>query len=192
MTDFIHETPPTEPSKPTEPEKPVSEKERQKRVYTYIAVLFTAAFLLILWSFLANHRSNQEVINELRGSTDLMQSTLEQNAELESEVRTLESEIEELQQTLADAQENAQAEAQANAELHNALNAMDWLIEIEQAYRAKNFTQARESIRAFEANELSQYLPAAPLHTDASGDDAPSPAERYQEIVTALFPNGIS
>ena len=66
MTDFIHEAPPPENSKPAAPEKPTSEKERQKRVYAYIAVLFTVAFILILWSFLANHRSNQQVIDQLK------------------------------------------------------------------------------------------------------------------------------
>ena len=66
MTDFIHEAPPPENPKPAAPEKPTSEKERQKRVYAYIAVLFTVAFILILWSFLANHRSNQQVIDQLK------------------------------------------------------------------------------------------------------------------------------
>lgn len=120
MTDFIHEAPAPEEKKPAVPEKPTSEKERQKRVYTYIAVLFTVAFLLILWSFLANHRSNQQVIQELRGSTDLMQSTLEQNALLEEEVRALESEVEELQRTVAQTQE-ALAEAQGEAEKYRTL-----------------------------------------------------------------------
>ena len=89
MTDFIHEAPPPENPKPAAPEKPTSEKERQKRVYAYIAVLFTVAFILILWSFLANHRSNQQVIDQLKGSTSMMQSTLEQNAKLEDEGKAL-------------------------------------------------------------------------------------------------------
>ena len=96
MTDFIHEAPPPENPKPAAPEKPTSEKERQKRVYAYIAVLFTVAFILILWSFLANHRSNQQVIDQLKGSTSMMQSTLEQNAKLEAEVKALETQVEEL------------------------------------------------------------------------------------------------
>ncbi len=119
MTDFIHEAPVPE-EKPTAPEKPTSEKERQKRVYIYVAVLFTMAFLLILWSFLANHRSNQQVISELRGSTDLVQSTIEQNMELEEEVRSLEQEVDELEKRLADAQ-SALTEALGEAEKYRAL-----------------------------------------------------------------------
>ena len=184
MTDFIHEAPPPEGKKPAPPEKPATERERQKRVYTYIAVLFTAAFLLILWSFLANHRSNQQVIDELRGSTDMMQSTLTRNAELEDEVKALEAQVKELEDAAAASKEAAEKSAAA-------LCAMDWLAEIEQAYSAGDYERARESVRAFEGNDLAQELPETALHTGTSGDDAPSPAERYEEIVNELFPNGV-
>lgn len=120
MTDFIHEAPPPENPKPAAPEKPTSEKERQKRVYAYIAVLFTAAFILILWSFLANHRSNQQVIDQLKGSTSMMQSTLEQNAKLEDEVKALETQVGELEQTLAET-EDALSAVQEEAEKYRAL-----------------------------------------------------------------------
>ena len=120
VTDFIHEAPPPENPKPAAPEKPTSEKERQKRVYAYIAVLFTVAFILILWSFLANHRSNQQVIDQLKGSTSMMQSTLEQNAKLEDEVKALETQVGELEQTLAET-EDALSAAREEAEKYRAL-----------------------------------------------------------------------
>ena len=120
VTDFIHEAPPPENPKPAAPEKPTSEKERQKRVYAYIAVLFTVAFILILWSFLANHRSNQQVIDQLKGSTSMMQSTLEQNAKLEDEVKALETQGGELEQTLAET-EDALSAAREEAEKYRAL-----------------------------------------------------------------------
>ena len=119
MTDFIHEAPPPENPKPAAPEKPTSEKERQKRVYAYIAVLFTVAFILILWSFLANHRSNQQVIDQLKGSTSMMQSTLEQNAKLEDEVKALETQVGELEQTLAET-EDALSAARADGSSGNS------------------------------------------------------------------------
>ena len=113
MTDFIHEAPPPENPKPAAPEKPTSEKERQKRVYAYIAVLFTVAFSL-------NHRSNQQVIDQLKGSTSMMQSTLEQNAKLEDEVKALETQVGELEQTLAET-EDALSAAQEETEKYRAL-----------------------------------------------------------------------
>ena len=57
MSDLIHEGP-KDPNKPPVPgeEKPTTERERMKKVYTYVAILFTVAFLLILWTFLMNQR----------------------------------------------------------------------------------------------------------------------------------------
>ena len=68
----------------------------------------------------ANHRSNQEVINQLKGSTNLVQSTLEENVKLESEVKSLETQVEELEQKLAET-EDALAAAQEDAENYRAL-----------------------------------------------------------------------
>ena len=62
MSDLIHEGP-KDPNKPPVPgeEKPTTERERMKKVYTYVAILFTVAFLLILWTFLMNQRSINEI-----------------------------------------------------------------------------------------------------------------------------------
>ena len=35
------------------------------------------------------------------------------------------------------------------------------------------------------------FLPKEPLRTGITGDDAPSPAARYQSIVDKLFPDGV-
>ena len=140
MTDFIHEAAPPENPKPAAPEKPTSEKERQKRVYAYIAVLFTVAFILILWSFLANHRSNQQVIDQLKGSTSMMQSTLEQNAKLEDEVKALETEIEEQKQAFAKAEDAYRASADRQEAI---ITALDWLGELERYYNAGKLNTRR-------------------------------------------------
>ena len=73
MSDLIHEGP-KDPNKPPVPgeEKPTTERERMKKVYTYVAILFTVAFLLILWTFLMNQRS----INEIKDGNTALQSTL--------------------------------------------------------------------------------------------------------------------
>lgn len=116
MTDFIHEHPKDEPAPPSPaaPEKApdevmLDEKAGQKRVYGYIFILFVVAFGLLLWSFLMNQRSNEQVISELRGSTGTLQSTLERNV-------TLEKQIDELQETVKDLEsklEHLQADNEA-------------------------------------------------------------------------------
>ena len=85
MTDFVHESP-KDPSKESAPkeEKPTTERERMKKVYTYVAVLFSVAFLLILWTFLMNQRSSQAIRDEIKSGNSALQSTLEENDTLEA------------------------------------------------------------------------------------------------------------
>lgn len=190
MTDFIHEQPPEE-KKPVPTEQPATEKERQKRVYTYIAVLFTAAFILILWSFLSTHRSNQEVIDRLEGSTSMMQSTLEQNAALESRVEELEARTEELEDALERAEDALDAAEEASEAQEAIITALDRLRRIEGAYEAYRYETAKALVLAFEEDGLTQYLPECSLHTDADGNDAESPLTTYRRISAKLFPEGM-
>ena len=185
MTDFVHEGP-KDPNKPPVPgeEKPTTERERMKKVYTYVAVLFTVAFLLILWTFLMNQRSSREIRDEIRSGNNTLQSTLDEN-------QALTDRITELEEQLAAAEENAKALDETTGLQSNQLRALDWLLEIEQAYGAKDYDTARENIRSFEETGVSDYLPTEPLRTAITGDDAPSPAARYQAIVNKLFPNGV-
>ncbi|MBE7004127.1 MAG: hypothetical protein E7425_07565 [Ruminococcaceae bacterium] len=102
MTDFIHERPREQKTEepvpsPAPEEGELDERTGQKRVYGYIFLLFIVAFFLLLWSFLMNQRSNEQVISELRGSTGTIQSTLDQNIALERRVAELEAEKEQLE-----------------------------------------------------------------------------------------------
>ncbi len=192
MTDFIHEAPQPEEKKPTPEEKPVTEKERQRRVYTYIAVLFTVAFLLILWSFFSTHRSNQEVIDQIKGSQSMMQSTLDENHELESEIEALEARVEELAEQLERTETALEAAEEASEKQEAVICALDHLRGIEGAFEADRRETARELVLAFEDNALAQHLPDQPLHIDADGNDAESPRVTYERIVAALFPDGLA
>ena len=186
MTDFVHEHPkdPDKVSAPRE-EKPTTERERMKKVYTYVAVLFSVAFLLILWTFLMNQRSSQAIRDEIKSGNHALQSTLEENYSLEARVRELESQ-------LAEAEDDRDALSEAIERKSEQLRALDWLIEIENDCRAKNTDEAKENIRAFEKDGAAEFLPAEALRTSITGDDAPSPAARYKAIVEELFPNGVN
>lgn len=182
MTDFVHEAPkdPNKASAPKE-EKPTTERERMKKVYTYVAILFTVAFLLILWTFLMNQRS----INEIKIGNSALQSTLEENDTLEARVKELETQ-------LAEAEEDKDSLSETVERKSEQLRALDWLIEIENNYSAKDYDAARDNIRAFEKEGAAESLPEQPLRTGITGDDAPSPAARYQSIVDKLFPDGVN
>ncbi len=106
MTDFIHEHPEDKRSAPPPRPSPAEPAEEivvggggQKRVYGYILILFIVAFFLLLWSFLMNQRSNEEVLSELRGNAGTLQSTLDRNIALEQQVEALEEHIKELEKT---------------------------------------------------------------------------------------------
>lgn len=182
MTDFVHEAPkdPNKASAPKE-EKPTTERERMKKVYTYVAILFTVAFLLILWTFLMNQRS----INEIMSGNSALQSTLEENDTLEARVKELETQ-------LAEAEEDKDSLSETVERKSEQLRALDWLIEIENNYSAKDYDAARDNIRAFEKEGAAESLPEQPLRTAITGDDALSPAARYHALVAELFPNGIN
>ena len=182
MTDFVHEAPkdPNKASAPKE-EKPTTERERMKKVYTYVAILFTVAFLLILWTFLMNQRSN----NEIKSGNSALQSTLEENDTLEARVKELETQ-------LAEAEEDKDSLSETVERKSEQLRALDWLIEIENNYSAKDYDAARDNIRAFEKEGAAESLPEQPLRTAITGDDALSPAARYHALVAELFPNGIN
>ena len=185
MTDFVHEAPkdPNKASAPKE-EKPTTERERMKKVYTYVAVLFTVAFLLILWTFLMNQRSSQAIRDEIKSGNSALQSTLEENDTLEARVKELEAQ-------LAAAEDDRDALSETVERKSEQLRALDWLIEIENDCRAKNIDEAKENIRAFEKEGAAKDLPTEALRTAITGDDAPSPAARYQSIVDKLFPDGV-
>lgn len=182
MSDLIHEGP-KDPNKPPVPgeEKPTTERERMKKVYTYVAILFTVAFLLILWTFLMNQRS----INEIKDGNTALQSTLEENDTLEARVKELEAQ-------LAEAEEDKDSLSETVERKSEQLRALDWLIEIENNYSAKDYDAARDNIRAFEKEGAAESLPEQPLRTAITGSDAPSPAARYHALVAELFPNGIN
>ena len=73
----------------------------------------------------------------------------------------------------------------------NQLRALDWLLEIENAYNTGDLDAAKDNIRSFEETGTVEFLPKEPLRTGITGDDAPSPAARYQSIVDKLFPDGV-
>ena len=188
MTDFVHE-PPKDPDKQPAPaeEKPATERERMKKVYTYVAVLFAVAFLLILWTFLMNQRS----FNEIKDGNSALLDTLEESELLQARVAELENEVSSLKDQLASAEEDKKALAETVGTQSDQLRALDWLAEIERDYGARNYDAARENIRAFH-DTAAGFLPGEPLRTAITGDDAPSPAARYQDIVDALFPGGVN
>lgn len=166
------------------------QRRRQRSVFQYVAILFGAAFLLLLVTFLMERRQyeqiqeeNQEQIDDLRQSVSAVQSL----EELYSENAALREQVDELETQLEQSQEQAGNLAQANEALSLQLErtgqAMDWFWQIDEAYVRGRYSLCRDLMENLEEAGLAVYLPRESI-TD---NGRYSPNDRYQEIRDALY-----
>jgi len=186
MTDFIHEHPKDEqsaasPGAPAE-EAPLDEKTGQKRVYGYIFILFIVAFSLLLWSYMMNQRSNDEVLSELRGSTGALQSTLDRNVALEQQVEALEAEVEALSAQIEELEERNKALENENSmllETGNHLMYQSDVAMLEYAYTHEEYELCRGLI-----DSRLRYAYAEGEFSD--GNPEPFTKTHFEEICRAV------
>ena len=209
MTDFIHEQPREQTAAPPEPmehreEPELDEQSGRKRVYGYILLLFIVAFSLLLWSFLMNQRSNEEVLSELRGSASSLQSTLDRNIALEQRTDELQREndalsehIEALEAEKQALQKEKEQNERDKAEAALSVAAMDALLGMERALSEGNRSLGRAYAELLDApaqradgsksdKALRDYLPTATDRSRVSGDREPSAAERYAVLLEQM------
>lgn len=180
MTDFIHE-PPKEPQTAPAVEQetsPMDEKTGEKRVYGYVFILFIVAFALLVWSFLMNQRGTDQVLSELRGNADALQTTLTRNVELEREVDELEARIDalkDLEKEYEERDEQLKAEL-TDAKQHATAHVQMWMLEY--YFAAHEYDYCRTIVKQLEEER----------HLLLTGEDGFSPSElsRYEEISAAL------
>ena len=180
MTDFIHEHPKDEPTPSAPPAEtpPMDEETGQKRVYGYIFILFIVAFSLLLWSFLMNQRGTDQVLSELRGNADALQTTLTRNVELEQQADAMQDELDTLREELQSREQEIARlnEAVAGEKERADARGLLWLAE----YRLERgeYDLCRETMA-----ELEKMRGA--LQTEA-GAAYPSELARYEEIAAIL------
>lgn len=164
---------------------PATREKRQRSVVHYIAILFAAAFVLMLLTYLMDQRQNEAVVNSLNQSlTDLqtslsdrssLQDIYEDNLALIDQVDQLEDQVAQLQQ------ERDSLSAQLSSQEKTA-QAMDWFWQIDEAYVLGRYTLCRELIQELETAGLVSALPQESITDNGRF----SPADRYQEIYDAL------
>ena len=169
------------------------QRRRQRSVFQYIAILFAAAFVLLLFTFLMEKRKNdlmlqqnEEQISDLQQSVSATQtlenmynenlSLKDQVSQLEEQVAQLESQLEEMQDSLAG----------LTAQQESLTRAMDLFWQLDEAYVRGRYSLCRDLMEQLEdassGAPLTQYLP-----TESTTDnDRFSPYDRYQEIKEAL------
>ena len=95
--------------------EPAPGKSKRSSVYVYLAVLFAAAFLMLLLAYFVQQRNNESTISGLQNSWNLSREGLmAENKELRQEIEALEGQIEDLRnqqakldKQLADARQKA-------------------------------------------------------------------------------------
>ena len=185
--------PPESPASPP-PKRPT---RSPRSVFQYIAILFAAAFVLLLFTLLVEKRQNerlqqvnQDQLQQNNSAVQTLQGLMEENERLKTQVAQLEASLEEeaAARTQLETRWNELAQAKDSLEETSqwALKAMDLFWQIDEAYVRGRYTLCRELIEQMESPEtepaagiLRLYLPEENL----SGTGRPSPTQRYQEIV---------
>ena len=159
---------------------------KRNPVLFYLLILFAAAFVLLLMSFLMQRRANQEALSNLQHTSDSatqsLENTLKQNEALTKQVEDLESAVSDNQNTIRQQSKEINTLEQQVEDLTKTSEAMDWFWQINEAYVRGSYTQARTLIESM-GTVLPNYLPKESI-TDT---DRFSPYDRYQEIYEALY-----
>ena len=160
---------------------------------------------MLLLAYFVQQRNNQTTITGLQDSWNLSREELvEEIAKLEEEKAGLEAQIAQLEGQLKQEQEHSQefqtlfdgarsSAAHLEYYLTQRSEAMELFWQLDRAYTQRQNQRCRELMELLEAPEaepLKNYLPGAEDREqyDNGGwlEDAPSPAERYQEIFERL------
>lgn len=173
------------PEKPPAYIPPATREKRQRSVVHYIAILFAAAFLLMMMAYLMDQRQN-EAMNDLNQSLSGLQESLsdqsslqdiyEDNMELILQVGQLEEQVKQLE-------ENNQELSSQLSDQEKASQAMDWFWQIDEAYVLGRYSLCRSLIQELEDAGLVDYLPKESVTDNGRF----SPSGRYQEIYEALY-----
>ena len=189
---------PEQESKPEPEKKPEhSHKHRQKSVFQYITILFAAAFVLLLYTFMMERRQNdilqqqsndklnqlqQQSVSAVQSLDNLYQENeyLKQSMDhLETQISNLEQEKQQLEQDLAASQDTVEWQ-------QRSAQALDWFWQVDEAYVRGKYSLCRTLMRHLEdtsdGDPLKNYLP----QESATKNGRFSPYHRYEEIYNAL------
>ena len=164
------------------------QKRRQQSALRYITILFGAAFVLMLFTFLMERRQNealmqenQEQIENLQQSVSAWQSLqglIEENEKLKVEIAGLETEISKLEASEKTLSGQLNTADQALDTAKKSLNAMDWFWQIDEAYVRGRYALCRSLIKSLDEAGLAETLPRVSI----TENDRFSPYDRLREI----------
>lgn len=165
---------------PQQPDKAPSSNKERPHLLSYLVILFSVAFLLLLLSyFMQQRRSDQQVIDGLQQNMSAMQTTqnvIERNKALLDENQALRQRNDELK-------EQSEQLTELQDQQQKTILALDYLWRIEREYFQGRYASARDLIRQFEQMDLEPFLPGTPL----VDEDYRTPIQQYKSIFNLLF-----
>ena len=158
------------------------QRHSRRSVFQYLAILFAAAFLLLLLTYVMQQRVEraQDQIDDLQESSNSALQTLEN---IIAERDQLRQENEELSDELEDALQAAANSSATIKSQERSLQAMDWFWRIQRQFSRGYTRAARELAEQFEASGLVDALP----EVSYAEPDGPSPKQQYAELYDLLF-----
>ena len=169
------------------------QKRRRQSALRYITILFGAAFVLMLFTFLMERRQNealmqenQEQIENLQQSVSAWQSLqglITENEELKVEIARLETEIGKLESSADILAGQLNTTEQALDTAKKSLNAMDWFWQIDEAYARGRYALCRTLIESLDAAGLTETLPRVSITDNGRF----SPYDRLREIRDSVY-----
>ena len=133
--------------------------KRNSSVVLYLMILFAAAFLLLLMSFLMQNRSNREAMDHLEETSNSAMESLEnrlrENEELKAQVAQLEEENDKLTQQVQQADDQARQEQE---ELTSVLQALSDLNTLRGLYNQGRYSDARDFLAGLDTEPDGSYV----------------------------------
>ena len=187
---------PEQESKPEPEKKPEhSHKHRQKSVFQYITILFAAAFVLLLYTFMMERRQNDilqqqsnDKLNQLQqqsiSAVQSLDNLYKENEELKQSVDYLEEQVAQLEQEKLKLDQDLAAAQDTNQWQQRSAEAMDWFWQVDEAYVRGKYSLCRTLMRHLEdtgdGDPLKNYLP----QESATKNGRFSPYDRYERSIT--------
>ena len=172
----------------SEEKKPSSPAEKPASATRYLAILFLAAFCLLLVTLAMERRQHQvlqeqsqEQIHDLQQNISAVQSLqnlYDENAALKEKLHQMELDLQELNNALLDTEANLFASNKTVDTLDKTVAAMDWFWQIDEAYVRGRYTVCKQLIDRMTELGLEDYLPLE----STTNTDRFSPAHRLEEI----------
>ena len=163
---------------------------RRSPVTGYLAILFAAAFLLLLLAYFQQQRANSETTDALKQGVSAVQSIqnlMDENAELRIKVEELEGRMTELEGQNENYQELFRSADSEAAQLSEDVEAYRQFFRLDRLYRAQRFSDAAELIRQ-QANGSWGWSFSSLSDQPISNDpNETTPLARYRQICNQLL-----